>query len=115
MREFVRTCSLKAQFSGGRTELELDGGYGLRHVDDSTELDFPVAGRRRSFSEQLGCNPQRFYFSFDSQDFLLFHSEYFKGILHREGSLKNNQHSRLNQAPTLSHGLRVRKIKKVHA
>ena len=52
----------------------------LRHVDDSTELNFSVAGGRTFFSKQLGCNPWRLYFLFDSQYFLLFHSEYSKGF-----------------------------------
>jgi hypothetical protein len=29
----------------------------LGHVDDLAELDFPVTGRRRFFSEQLGGKP----------------------------------------------------------
>jgi hypothetical protein len=33
-------------------------------------MELAVAhGRRRFFFKQLGCNPQRFYFLFDSQDF----------------------------------------------
>jgi len=59
----------------------------LRHVDDSTELNFSLAGRRGFFSEQLGCNPAALLslsclILLDSQDFLPFHSECFKGILH---------------------------------
>jgi hypothetical protein len=30
---------------------------GLGHVDDLSELNPPVAGRRRFFSKQLGCDP----------------------------------------------------------
>jgi hypothetical protein len=30
---------------------------GLGQVDDFSELDCPVAGRKRFFSKQLGCNP----------------------------------------------------------
>ena len=52
----------------------------LRHVDDATELNFSVAGRRTFFSNQLGCNPLCLYFLFDSQYFLLFHSECSKGF-----------------------------------
>jgi hypothetical protein len=55
---------------------------GLGHVDDFSELNCPVAGGRRFFSKQFGCNPQRLYFLFDSQYVLLFHSENFKRILH---------------------------------
>ncbi|HXR14649.1 MAG TPA: hypothetical protein VN777_00455, partial [Terriglobales bacterium] len=63
----------------------------LGHADDLPELNLPIAGRRRIFSEQLGCNPQGFDFLFHSLDFLLFYSEYFKGILHREGSFHHCQ------------------------
>ena len=63
----------------------------LRHVDDLAKLNFSVLGRRRFFSEQLGGKPQRFYFLFDSLDFLLFHPKYVERVLHGEGSL-NNQH-----------------------
>ncbi len=57
-------------------------GPGLGHVDDLSELNCPVAGRRRFFSKQFDCNPQRLYFLFNSQHVLLFHSENFKRILH---------------------------------
>jgi len=55
---------------------------GLGHVDDLSELNCPVAGRRRFFSRQFGCNPQRLYFLFDSQYVPLFHPENFEWILH---------------------------------
>jgi hypothetical protein len=64
----------------------------LGHVDDLPDPTFSFPGRRRFFSQQLGGNPQSFYFLFDSQYFLFFHSEYVKRILHGEGSLINNQH-----------------------
>jgi hypothetical protein len=68
----------------------------LRHADDLPELDFPVTGGWRFFSEQLGGDPQRFYLLFDSQYFLFFCSEYVKGILHRRApssAIKTNYQS----------------------
>jgi len=59
----------------------------LRHFDRLAGLNFSVAGRWRFFSQQLRGNPQRFYFLSHSYDFLLFHAQYFKWILHGEGSL----------------------------
>jgi hypothetical protein len=55
---------------------------GLGHVDDLSEFNCPVGGRRRFFSKQFDCNPQRVYLLFYSQHVLLFHSENFKRILH---------------------------------
>jgi hypothetical protein len=54
----------------------------LGHINHLPELNLPIADRGRFFSEQLGGNPQRFYFLFDSHDFLLFRSENIEGILH---------------------------------
>jgi hypothetical protein len=64
---------------------------GLGHVDDLSEFNCPVAGKRRFCSKQFGCNPQRLYFLFDSQYVLLFQSENFKRILHGSGSFAKYQ------------------------
>ena len=44
----------------------------LRHFDHLPVFHSSVASGGRFFSDQLGCDPQRFYFLFDSLDFLLF-------------------------------------------
>jgi hypothetical protein len=86
----------------------------LGHIDDLTELDFPVTSGRRFFSEQLGGKPQRFYFLFDSHDFLLFHPKYVERVLHGGGLLKQST-SANNVASTLNCPLRMRNITKVPA
>jgi hypothetical protein len=55
---------------------------GLGHFDHLPVFHSPIASGRRLFADQLGGDPQRFYFLLDALDFLLFLPEYFKGILH---------------------------------
>lgn len=86
----------------------------LRHFDDLPELHSPVSGRGWLFSNQLSRDSQRFYFLFNAQYFLLFHSEYFEGILHG-GLLVNDQNQFVSQAPTLNRRKATRNITKVHA
>jgi hypothetical protein len=88
--------------------------FWLGHIDDLSDPTFALASRRRFFSQQLGGDPQGFYFLFDSRYFLFFASEYFKGIFHGGGLLGHDQHQPINPAPTLNHNCGSRNITKVH-